>query len=66
MRLFLNVAYKRVEPTFRFLGHPIPGGWLRFLFNWYARPFLPRDEIVAVRPAPRTIGESRSKEGVST
>lgn len=38
-RLFLNVAYKRVEPTYRLLGGPIPAGRLRFLFHWYARPF---------------------------
>jgi len=40
-RLFLNVAYKRVEPTYQFLDHPIRAGWLRGLFNWYARPFTP-------------------------
>jgi len=38
-RLFLNVAYKRVEPLYALLNNPIPAGWLRFLFNWYARPF---------------------------
>jgi hypothetical protein len=37
-RLFLNVAYKRVESMYRYLGHPIPAGRLRALFNWYARP----------------------------
>jgi radical SAM superfamily enzyme YgiQ (UPF0313 family) len=38
-RLFLNIAYKRVEPVYRLFGHPFPAGWFRFLFNWYARPF---------------------------
>jgi len=38
-RLFLNMAYKRVEPVYGLLGNPIPAGWLRFLFNWYAAPY---------------------------
>jgi radical SAM superfamily enzyme YgiQ (UPF0313 family) len=38
-RLFLNIAYKRVEPLYQLLGRPVPVGWLRPLFNWYARPF---------------------------
>jgi radical SAM superfamily enzyme YgiQ (UPF0313 family) len=38
-RLFLNVAYKRVEPTYQWLGRPVRAGWLRSLFNWYASPF---------------------------
>jgi radical SAM superfamily enzyme YgiQ (UPF0313 family) len=38
-RLFLNAAYKRVEPIYRLFGHPFRAGWFRFLFNWYARPF---------------------------
>lgn len=38
-RFFLNFAYKRVEPFYRFLGAPVPAGWFRFLFNWYAQPF---------------------------
>ena len=37
-RLFLNVAYKRVEPLYGLLGRPLPIGWLRGLFHWYARP----------------------------
>ena len=38
-RVFLNVAYKRVEPVYGLLGRVVPVGWLRFLFDWYARPF---------------------------
>ena len=38
-RLFLNVAYKRVEPLYQLLGRPVPIGKVRFLFEWYARPF---------------------------
>ncbi len=38
-RFFLNIAYKRVEPWYKFLNNPIRAGWLRFLFNWYAQPF---------------------------
>ena len=38
-RLFLNVAYKRVEPLYGLLGCPVRVGWLRPLFNWYARPY---------------------------
>ena len=41
-RLFLNVAYKRVEPFYRLLGQPAAIGWLRPLFHWYARPFTSR------------------------
>jgi radical SAM superfamily enzyme YgiQ (UPF0313 family) len=37
-RLFLNIAYKRVEPAYGLLGK-FPIGWLRPLFNWYASPF---------------------------
>ena len=44
-RLFLNIAYKRVEPFYQFLNNPIRAGWLRFLFNWYARPFETPYEI---------------------
>lgn len=36
-RLLLNVAYKRVEPLYHFLNNPLPAGWLRSLFHWYAR-----------------------------
>jgi radical SAM superfamily enzyme YgiQ (UPF0313 family) len=38
-RVFLNVAYKRVEPLYGLLGRPVRVGWLRPLFNWYARRF---------------------------
>lgn len=38
-RLFLNVAYKRVEPLYGLLGKVVPVGLLRPLFNWYARPY---------------------------
>jgi radical SAM superfamily enzyme YgiQ (UPF0313 family) len=40
-RLFLNSAYKRIEPLYHLLNNPIPAGWLRSMFNWYARPFGP-------------------------
>ncbi len=50
-RLFLNVAYKRVEPFYKFLNHPIRVGWLRSLFHWYARPFQSRPrERRSLRP----------------
>lgn len=42
-RLFLNVAYKRIEPLYQWLGNPIPIGWFRNLFYWYARPFSARN-----------------------
>jgi radical SAM superfamily enzyme YgiQ (UPF0313 family) len=48
-RLFLNVAYKRVEPAYILLGRPLPVGWLRFLFNWYSSPFVADDGAVGVR-----------------
>ena len=35
-RLFLNIAYKKVEPLYRLLGRPVPVGRLRPLFAWYA------------------------------
>jgi hypothetical protein len=38
-RVFLNAAYKRVEPLYGLLGRPVPVGWLRPLFNWYARRY---------------------------
>jgi radical SAM superfamily enzyme YgiQ (UPF0313 family) len=38
-RMFLNIAYKRVEPLYGLLGRPVRVGWLRPLFNWYARRF---------------------------
>jgi radical SAM superfamily enzyme YgiQ (UPF0313 family) len=38
-RLFLNVAYKRVEPAYGLLGGRFRVGWLRPLFNWYATPY---------------------------
>jgi hypothetical protein len=38
-RLFLNAAYKRVEPLYGVLGRRFRVGWLRPLFNWYARPY---------------------------
>ena len=37
-RLFLNLAYKRVEPAYALLGR-FPIGWLRFMFHWYASPY---------------------------
>lgn len=36
-RMFLNIAYKKVEPLYRFLEMGLPVGKLRWLFNWYAR-----------------------------
>jgi radical SAM superfamily enzyme YgiQ (UPF0313 family) len=57
-RLFLNVAYKRVEALYRLLGRPLPIGWLRPLFHWYASPFtLPQH--AATRPE-RTSGARAS------
>jgi radical SAM superfamily enzyme YgiQ (UPF0313 family) len=41
-RLFLNTAYKRVEPVYGLLGRGVRVGWLRPLFNWYTRPYRPR------------------------
>ncbi|MBN1877449.1 MAG: B12-binding domain-containing radical SAM protein [Anaerolineae bacterium] len=38
-RLFLNIAYKRVEPLYGVLGRRFHVGWLRPLFNWYASPY---------------------------
>ncbi len=38
-RLFLNMAYKRVEPLYGLLGRHVRIGWLRPLFNWYASPY---------------------------
>jgi len=38
-RLFLNTAYKRVEPLYGLLGRYVRIGWLRPLFNWYASPY---------------------------
>jgi radical SAM superfamily enzyme YgiQ (UPF0313 family) len=35
-RLFLNTAYKRVEPLYSVLGGWVRVGWMRPLFNWYA------------------------------
>jgi len=46
-RLFLNAAYKRVEPVYRVLGYPVPMGWFRPLFNWYASPFGRRHRRIA-------------------
>jgi radical SAM superfamily enzyme YgiQ (UPF0313 family) len=37
-RLFLNTAYKRVDPVYGMLGGRFRVGWLRPLFNWYASP----------------------------
>lgn len=38
-RLFLNTAYKRIEPFYGLLGNRIRVGGLRPLFNWYASPY---------------------------
>jgi radical SAM superfamily enzyme YgiQ (UPF0313 family) len=38
-RLFLNMAYKRIEPVYGLLGGRVRVGWLRPLFNWYASPY---------------------------
>jgi hypothetical protein len=51
-RLFLNVAYKRVEPFYGLLGRCVPIGWLRFLFHWYAQPY---GRPPAPRPAPAAV-----------
>ena len=56
-RLFLNVAYKRVEPFYRLLGQPLSIGWLRPLFHWYARPFTSR-YCRATRPGSTNVAEA--------
>ena len=38
-RFVLNMAYKKIEPVYKLLAHPLPSGFLRFLMNWYARPY---------------------------
>ena len=48
-RLFLNTAYKRVEPLYQLLGRRVRVGWLRPLFNWYASPY--RTLKRAIHPA---------------
>jgi radical SAM superfamily enzyme YgiQ (UPF0313 family) len=53
-RLFLNVAYKRVEPLYGLLGRSFRVGWLRPLFNWYARRYPgPGSRAVRQLWAPR-------------
>jgi radical SAM superfamily enzyme YgiQ (UPF0313 family) len=37
-RLLLNVAYKKVEPTYHLLGKGVKAGWTRPVMNWFARP----------------------------
>jgi radical SAM superfamily enzyme YgiQ (UPF0313 family) len=53
-RLFLNVAYKRVEPLYRLLGRPMPAGRLRFLFEWYSGDSQPE-----VASSPARLPETR-------
>jgi radical SAM superfamily enzyme YgiQ (UPF0313 family) len=65
-RLFLNVAYKRVEPLYGLLGRPLPIGWFRPLFHWYARPFTParRAKGTASSSSTRKSGPSPSRVAV--
>jgi radical SAM superfamily enzyme YgiQ (UPF0313 family) len=59
-RMFLNIAYKRVEPLYGLLGQPIRVGWLRPLFNWYANPY-PAPKSAALR----RLGRAATREQVS-
>jgi len=58
-RLFLNAAYKRVEPLYSVLGSRFRVGWLRPLFNWYARPYRSRKGATAKDHAGRQRRRSR-------
>jgi radical SAM superfamily enzyme YgiQ (UPF0313 family) len=55
-RLFLNIAYKKVEPLYHLLNRPVPVGRLRPFFSWYAardrqwtRTILP-DQVHEIEP----------------
>jgi hypothetical protein len=61
-RLFLNMAYKRVEPLYRLLGRPVPVGKLRFLFEWYARPFSATHPTLSKHPAMRSPSRAATKD----
>ena len=37
-RLLLNVAYKKVEPVYRYLGSRVRAGWGRPIMDWFAKP----------------------------
>jgi radical SAM superfamily enzyme YgiQ (UPF0313 family) len=36
-RLLLNTAYKKIEPSYRFLGHGVRAGWTRPIMEWFTR-----------------------------
>ncbi len=57
-RLFLNVAYKKVEPLYQLLGRSVRIGWFRSLFEWYARPFGRRQRAAARPAAPAAVETS--------
>lgn len=59
-RLFLNIAYKRVEPLYGLLGRLVPVGWLRFLFNWYASPFERLGEPEKISVTGKTTNDIRT------
>jgi radical SAM superfamily enzyme YgiQ (UPF0313 family) len=40
-RLLLNIAYKKVEPTFSLLGRGLRAGWARPGLRWFAQPSKP-------------------------
>jgi radical SAM superfamily enzyme YgiQ (UPF0313 family) len=37
-RLLLNIAYKKIEPTFSLLGKGLRAGWARPIMEWFAKP----------------------------
>jgi len=37
-RLLLNLAYKKMEPLYRFLGRSVRAGWSRPVMDWFAKP----------------------------
>ena len=61
-RMFLNVAYKRVEPLYGLLGRLVRVGWLRPLFNWYASPYPARRNRASRQRLAQTVphGEVRA------
>lgn len=64
-RLFLNVAYKRIEPLYHLLGRPIPIGSLRSLFDWYARPFSNNAKPPTIQPVPELTRKPPAEESSS-
>ena len=39
-RLLLNIAYKKIEPTFSLLGKGLRAGWARPMMEWFAKSDL--------------------------